>query len=101
MKWLWVCLEGLRFLWACRDRRWWRRPPFLPITTRAYAMWRLGTVYGIYKLGWSHPYGHPDRKSIVLDEKPKMLRHYFVDMWRDRESIVRFLLWRRHNRKRP
>ena len=39
-------LEGVRFLWAIRRRGWWRRPPFLPVPSRAYLDWRLGTVYG-------------------------------------------------------
>jgi hypothetical protein len=32
--------------WRFRDRRWWRRPPFLPLPSRAYVRWRMYTAYG-------------------------------------------------------
>lgn len=32
--------------WAFRRRRWWRRPPFLPVPPAGYLAWRLHTVYG-------------------------------------------------------
>ncbi len=32
--------------WAFRDRRWYRRPPFLPLPARSYLRWRMETAYG-------------------------------------------------------
>jgi type II secretory pathway predicted ATPase ExeA len=32
--------------WAFRARGWYRRPPFLPLPTRAYLLWRMETAYG-------------------------------------------------------
>lgn len=32
--------------WVFRRRRWWRRPPFLPVPPPGYLAWRLHTVYG-------------------------------------------------------
>jgi hypothetical protein len=37
---------GLRAAWRFRARRWWLRPPFLPLPPRAYLDWRLDTAYG-------------------------------------------------------
>lgn len=36
----------LRAAWAFRSRGWYRRPPFLPLPSRAYMRWRLDTAYG-------------------------------------------------------
>jgi hypothetical protein len=48
-----ILLEGLRFLWAFRDRKhWWR-----PLPPKAYLWWRFGTVYGLQPPG---PAGLPD-----------------------------------------
>jgi len=41
---LWA--TALRQLWAVRDHRWWRRPPFLPLPPGDYARFRLQTMYG-------------------------------------------------------
>ena len=35
----------LRAAWAFRRRRWWARPPFLPLPDREYLRWRLYTAY--------------------------------------------------------
>lgn len=32
--------------WTFRARRWWRRPPFLPVPPARYLAWRLHTAYG-------------------------------------------------------
>lgn len=32
--------------WRFRDRAWYRRPPFLPVPSRAYTRWRMHTAYG-------------------------------------------------------
>lgn len=32
--------------WRFRDRRWWRRFPFLPLPARDYLKWRMHTAYG-------------------------------------------------------
>lgn len=32
--------------WAFRARGWHRRPPFVPLPTRAYLRWRMETAYG-------------------------------------------------------
>lgn len=36
----------LRAAWRFRARRWWRRPPFLPLPPRPYLEWRIHTAYG-------------------------------------------------------
>ena len=32
--------------WAFRARRWYLRPPFLPLPPRTYMRWRMETAYG-------------------------------------------------------
>jgi hypothetical protein len=32
--------------WRFRARRWYRRPPFLPLPPREYMAWRMETAYG-------------------------------------------------------
>ena len=41
---LWPAM--LSAAWAFRPRGWYRRPPFLPLPSRAYMRWRLETAYG-------------------------------------------------------
>jgi hypothetical protein len=36
----------LRAGWRFRARRWWLRPPFLPLPSAEYLAWRLHTAYG-------------------------------------------------------
>ena len=36
----------LRAAWRFRARRWWARPPFLPVPPREYLAWRMHTAYG-------------------------------------------------------
>lgn len=38
--------EAVRTLLAVASRRWWRRPPFLPIPDPDYAAWRVATAHG-------------------------------------------------------
>lgn len=37
---------ALGLAWRSRSRNWYRRPPFLPIPSRAYLEWRMETAYG-------------------------------------------------------
>ena len=41
-----VYADLLRTAWAFRARRWYQRPPFLPIPPRSYMRWRMYTAYG-------------------------------------------------------
>ncbi|NIP78555.1 MAG: hypothetical protein GWM90_04870 [Gemmatimonadetes bacterium] len=36
----------IRAAWRFRARRWWLRPPFLPVPPRTYLDWRMHTAYG-------------------------------------------------------
>ena len=36
----------VRVAWRFRRRRWWRRPPFLPLPALDYLRWRMHTAYG-------------------------------------------------------
>lgn len=36
----------LLVLWRFRRRRWFLRPPFLPLPSREYVRWRMYTAYG-------------------------------------------------------
>jgi hypothetical protein len=38
-------LDLLRTAWAFRRRRWWARPPYLPLPDKAYLQWRMYTAY--------------------------------------------------------
>jgi hypothetical protein len=40
-----LALDLLRTAWAFRRRRWWARPPFLPLPDRTYLQWRMYTAY--------------------------------------------------------
>jgi hypothetical protein len=37
---------ALGLAWRTRSRGWYRRPPFLPLPSRAYLEWRMETAYG-------------------------------------------------------
>jgi len=39
-------MDLMTALWAFRRRRWWARPPFLPLPDHTYLRWRLYTAYG-------------------------------------------------------
>ena len=41
-----LAVDLLRVLWAFRARRWYRRPPFLPVPPADYIRWRMYTAYG-------------------------------------------------------
>ena len=36
----------LALAWSMRRRRWYLRPPFLPLPPREYVRWRMYTAYG-------------------------------------------------------
>jgi hypothetical protein len=36
----------VRVAWRFRRRRWFRKPPFLPVPDRTYLRWRMLTAYG-------------------------------------------------------
>lgn len=36
----------VRVAWRFRNRRWYRRFPFLPLPDREYVRWRMETAYG-------------------------------------------------------
>lgn len=36
----------LRVMWRFRSRRWFLRPPFLPVPSGPYTRWRMYTAYG-------------------------------------------------------
>jgi hypothetical protein len=40
-----LALDLLRTAWAFRRRRWWTRPPYLPLPDRDYLRWRMYTAY--------------------------------------------------------
>jgi len=40
-----LALDLLKTAWAFRARRWWARPPFLPLPDREYLRWRMYTAY--------------------------------------------------------
>ena len=46
-----ILLELIRICWTFRDRRWYRRFPFLPFPPRDYLRWRMETNYGDQSLG--------------------------------------------------
>ena len=41
-----LAVDLLRVAWRFRVRRWWARPPFLPVPSRDYVRWRMHTAYG-------------------------------------------------------
>ena len=42
----WLIPAMLATAWAFRANRWYRRPPFLPVPSKAYVRWRMETAYG-------------------------------------------------------
>jgi hypothetical protein len=40
-----LALDLVKAGWAFRRRRWWRRPPFLPLPDAEYLRWRMYTAY--------------------------------------------------------
>mgnify|MGYP006954430991 CR=1 FL=1 len=41
-----LAVDLMTAFWVFRRRRWWARPPFLPLPDRTYLRWRLYTAYG-------------------------------------------------------
>jgi hypothetical protein len=80
-----ILIEGLRLLWACRDRR--KR---IPIPSKVYLWWRLGTVYGLQPPGAD---GYPDGSL-----PPKAFKDLLRQAWQDRAQVFRHILWRRDMR---
>ena len=39
-------VDLVRVAWRFRNRRWYRRFPFLPLPDREYVRWRMDTAYG-------------------------------------------------------
>ncbi len=81
-----ILIEGLRFLWTIRDRE-----RFLPIPSKYYLWWRLGTVYGL----------QPTGKDCYPDGTlpPKAFKDLLHEVWEDRDRVASHLLWRRQMRK--
>lgn len=42
----WIIPHVVGAAWAMRARRWYARPPFLPLPPRTYVDWRMETAYG-------------------------------------------------------
>ena len=40
-----LALDLVRAAWAFRRRKWWSRPPFLPLPDGEYLRWRMYTAY--------------------------------------------------------
>jgi hypothetical protein len=71
-KWSVAFVEGVRFLWSFKKAR------------PAYIHWRLGTVYGSF-----------DKDT----GKPRPIKELLAHLWRDREHVIDFLVWRRSMRR--
>jgi hypothetical protein len=41
-----LAIDLVRVSWRFRNRRWYLRPPFLPVPDRDYVRWRMDTAYG-------------------------------------------------------
>ncbi|NUO63656.1 MAG: hypothetical protein HOQ11_02130 [Gemmatimonadaceae bacterium] len=41
-----VAADLLGVAWRFRSRRWWAKPPFLPLPDGEYLRWRMHTAYG-------------------------------------------------------
>jgi hypothetical protein len=41
-----LAVDLVRVSWRFRNRRWYLRPPFLPVPDRDYVRWRMDTAYG-------------------------------------------------------
>ena len=42
----WLIPAMLAMAWAFRANRWYLKPPFLPLPSKAYMKWRMETAYG-------------------------------------------------------
>lgn len=70
--WILAMIEGVRYYFCICKIGWWKRWPFLPLTTKRYLKFRLDTAYGMVENGWKRPHW----TKIAVDVK-------------------KFLLWRR------
>lgn len=41
-----IAADLLGVAWRFRSRRWWAKPPFLPVPDPTYLRWRMHTAYG-------------------------------------------------------
>jgi len=41
-----LAVDLVRVAWRFRNRRWYRRFPFVPLPDREYVRWRMDTAYG-------------------------------------------------------
>jgi hypothetical protein len=41
-----LAVDLVKVSWRFRHRRWYLRPPFLPLPEREYVRWRMDTAYG-------------------------------------------------------
>jgi hypothetical protein len=41
-----LAVDLVKLSWRFRNRRWYLRPPFLPVPDRNYVRWRMDTAYG-------------------------------------------------------
>jgi hypothetical protein len=41
-----LAVDLVRVAWRFRRRRWYTRPPFLPLPSRTYLRWRMYTAFG-------------------------------------------------------
>jgi len=41
-----LVVDLVRVAWRFRNRRWYRRFPFVPLPDREYVRWRMDTAYG-------------------------------------------------------
>lgn len=41
-----LAMDLVRVAWRFRNRRWYRRFPFVPLPDREYVRWRMDTAYG-------------------------------------------------------
>ena len=41
-----IAADLVSLAWSMRRRRWYLRPPFLPLPPRDYVRWRMYTAYG-------------------------------------------------------
>lgn len=55
IEWVLAFIEAIRYYPCIVQIGWWKRPPFLPLTTKRYIKFRLDTVYGMVEHGWSRP----------------------------------------------
>lgn len=66
-----------RAAWAFRARRWYLRPPFLPIPPRSYLRWRMETAYGDPD---HEPAAHEIERYVVWTSRMRALMRRRIDV---------------------